>query len=105
MNQFSLNNRFIVEAYQKEGLKSEVKNGFATIQQKVALKGLKVLVEGRVVHGLSSYIIPKGSTVYVKEERLHSPTGPANKVLSCEAVGQPFIIVDLNDVEFVSLAE
>jgi hypothetical protein len=60
MNPFSLNNRLILEAYKTDGtIKANVQNGFATIAQKVQLKGLRVLVEARIAHGDTYYVIPR----------------------------------------------
>jgi len=93
----SMNNKLIVEAYKKEGLRANVQNGFAKPDQKTSLKGLKVLVDARLTNDT---VITKGSTVYIKEEELHTKPWAA-KILESEAVGVPFIIVDLTNIEFV----
>ena len=93
-------NKIIVEAYQKEGLRSVVANGFAMIQQKVAVKGLKVLMDAKLSDGT---FIRKGSTAYIKEETLH--TAPwAQKILESDTLGA-FLPVDMTYVEFVSPPE
>lgn len=94
----SMNNRLIVEAYKKEGLKSSVNNGFAMIAQKVVVKGLKVLMNAKLSDGT---LVPKGSTAYIKEETLHTQQW-AQKALESDNVKVPFLIVDLNYVEFIS---
>ena len=94
----SINNRLIVEAYKKEGLRSTVQNGFARIEQKSSLKGLTVLMDAKMNDG---FVILKGSTVYIKEEELHTKPW-AQKVLESDTLGVPFIIVDLANVEFIS---
>jgi hypothetical protein len=94
----SFNNRLIVEAYKKEGLKSHVSNGFAMVQQKVAVKGLVVLLDAKLSDGT---FVPKGSTAYIKEEILH--TAPwAQKILESDTFPIPFIIVDMANVEYIS---
>lgn len=92
----SFNNRLIVEVYQKEGLKSAVSNGFAFIQQKVNVKGLKVLMNAKLSDGT---FIAKGSTAYIKEESLHTAAW-AQKILESDTIGS-FIIVDMVNVEWV----
>jgi hypothetical protein len=94
----SFNNRLIVEAYRKEGLKSSVVNGFAMIQQKVSVKGLTVLMDAKLADGTW---IPKGSIAYIKEEQLHAQPW-AQKVLEADTIEGPFLIVDISNVEFIS---
>lgn len=93
----SMNNRLIVEVYKKEALRSTEKNGFAFVSQKLSLKGLKVLVDVKLN---DSTFIREGSIAYIKEETLH--TAPwAQKAMDCNAIGQPFLIIDLSHVEFI----
>ena len=97
----SLNNRFIVEPYLTDrALKAKETNGFAMIQQKVSLKGLKTLVDAWIVNGSDKMIIPKGSIAYVREELLHTQPW-AQKILESDAIEGKFIIVDMVNVEFV----
>ena len=109
---FSLNNRLVVEAYLSDrALKAKETNGFAMIQQKVEVKGLKLLMDARLtqmgnvqIDGVSApAIVPKGSTVYIREELLHTQAW-AQKILESPAVEGKFIIVDVNNVEFVVLS-
>jgi len=94
----SLNNRLAVEVYKKEGLRQNVQNGFARPDQKVTVKGLKVLLDAKLNDGSH---IAKGSTAYIREESLH--TRPwAQKILEADIVGCPFLLVELSEVEFVS---
>jgi hypothetical protein len=113
MSILSLNNRFIVEAYFTDrSLKAKETNGFAMIQQKVSLKGLRLLVPARLDKPLSSTanggplsetIIPAGSIVYIREELLHTQPW-AQKIFESEAVEGKFMIVDMTNIEFVQLA-
>lgn len=100
----SINNRLIVEPYVKEAMKAELKHGFAFIEQKTKLKGLKLLIAARVTIGTQIVCFAKGSTVYIKEELLHTQPW-AQKVLECPEVEGPFIIVDLTYVELVGSAK
>lgn len=93
-----MNNRLIVEAYKKEALQSDVKNGFAFIQQKVAVKGLKVLMDARLSDGT---IIPRDSVAYIREESLHTKPW-AQKILQSDTLSVPFLIVDISEIEFIA---
>ena len=93
---YSINNRLVVEQYVKEGLKAKTISGIATPGQRDGLKGLKVLV---TFHS-KDISIPEGSTVYVREEVLH--THPwASKPLNCSVLGVPFLMLELSYVEFI----
>jgi hypothetical protein len=93
----SVNNKLIVEMYKKEALKAVEKNGFASISQKLTLKGLKVLIEAKLT---DNTLVLKDSVAYVKEELLYTSAW-AQKALECEAIGEPFLIVDMVHVEFI----
>ena len=93
----SLNNRLLIEVYKKGELRSKVTNGFATIDQKSTLKGLRVLVEGKLNDGT---IIRRDSIAYIREEVLHTQAW-AQKSLECEFIPQPFLIVDALFIEFI----
>lgn len=94
-------NKLIVEVYKKEALKSTEKNGFAFVSQKLSLKGLRVLIPAHLNVGTAEGMyVRSGSTVYIKEEVLH--THPwAQKALECSFIESPFIIVDMSYVEFI----
>lgn len=94
----SMNNRLVVEAYKKEGLKSSVNNGFAMIAQKVVVKGLQVLMDAKLPDGT---FVPKGSTAYIREETLHTQQW-AQKALEADTLPVPFLIVDMSYVEFIA---
>lgn len=101
---FSVNNRLILEPYVKSGLKSEVRNGIATPGQRDGLKGLKVLMDVRVMDGGEPRYIPKGSIAYIREEILHShPWG--SKHLTCDTHPGKYMVVDLSYVEFIETFE
>lgn len=93
----SFNNRLIVEVYKKEALRTTEKNGFAFVAQKLSLKGLKVLVDVKLS---DNTFIPKGSVAYIKEEALHTQSW-AQKAMECDGIEGQFLIVDLNNVEFI----
>lgn len=95
---YSLNDRLILEIYKTDGsLKTEIKNGIAFVQQKIALKGLKVKMNTTLSNGTK---ILAGSIAYLKEEDLHNREW-AKKPLTCDALSEPFIIVDSKDVQFI----
>lgn len=94
----SFNNRLIVEKYVKGAIRHKERNGFAFIDQKLNLKGLKVLVDAQLSDGIA---IEKGSIAYIKEEALHTAAW-AQKVLESEEIEGQFLIVDLANVEFIS---
>jgi hypothetical protein len=99
---YSLNNRFILEVYKKEAPRSSQKNGFAFIDQKLRLKGLRILYGAHLTS--PEQIIPAGWIAYVKEEALHTQPW-AQKILECDGISQPFIIVDVVNVEFIAEAK
>lgn len=94
----SMNNKLIVEAYKKEGLKATEKNGFAMITQKMSLKGLRVLVDAKLSDGT---FVPRDSTAYIKEEYLHTAAWAKNP-LQCDTLRDQFLIVDVAHVEFIA---
>ncbi len=105
MTKFTVNNRFIVEAYKTDkALRSNVKNAFATIDQKGRLQGLKVLIDTQIVLGQFIDRISAGSTIYVKEEILHNALW-AKSALEAAGVDGQFIIVDLAHVDMIESAE
>jgi hypothetical protein len=95
---FSVNDRLILESYQKDrSLKSTERNGFAMISQKVSLVGLKILIDCFTEkYGL----IKKNRVAYIKEDLLFTQEW-AKKTLESPALDRPFVIVDLNFVEFI----
>jgi hypothetical protein len=100
MNQFSLNNRLIVEAYKSDGsIKANVQSGFATIAQKTQLKGLRLLVDA-YTSGAPTHV-PAGSMIYIREEYLHTQAW-AKKVYECDTLSEKFILVDVAHVEFIA---
>ncbi len=94
----SMNNRLVVEAYKKGPLDSTINNGFAFINQKMTVKGLTVLMDAKLNDGT---IVLKGSTAYIKEEDLYTQLW-ATKILESDTLKVPFIIVDMNNVQFIS---
>jgi hypothetical protein len=99
---FSVNNILILEPYQQgQGLKEEVRNGFAYVKQKTQVVGLKLLAEARLEDG--NYL-PVGSTVYISEELL--TTQPwAKNVRNSPGLGKPFIVVEMKFVTMIDTNE
>lgn len=95
----SLNGRFIVESYKEDrGLKATVTNGFAMVQQKVSLKGLKLLADAQNTSG--QYIARKGDMVYIRESLLQAQPW-AKATFTSDAIDGEFMIVDQTYIEFV----
>jgi len=94
----SYNNNVICEPYVKEGgIRKKIQGGMATISQKTALIGLKVLRDAYITKDLS---IKKGSVVYIKEEILH--TTPQYSIpLICEDMKESCVIINFGHVSFV----
>jgi hypothetical protein len=95
----SFNDTLILEPYQQgQGLKEEVRSGFAFVKQKSELFGLKVLVEAKLSDGT---YIPAGSTAYISEELLSSQQWAKN-AKTCAALGeQKFILVEMKYVNMI----
>lgn len=105
MNSFySTNNRFIVEPYKKEAIRSNEKSGFAFIDQKIKLKGLKVLIDAQLIVNGVAILVKKGSVVYVKEESLHTQQW-AQKYMECDSINERFLIIDFSQVECIDSLE
>ncbi len=95
----SLNGRFIVESYKEDrALKATVQNGFAMVQQKISLKGLKLLADVQLSDG--QWIAYKGDTVYIKEGALQSQPW-AKHAFTSDAIEGEFMIVEQTYIEFV----
>jgi hypothetical protein len=99
---FSINNKFIVEAYNSDrALKSVERNGFAMVSQKVMVVGLKLLLDAVIKdYSETSRLVPKGSLIYVKEELLHTNPG-IKRIFESDAVEGKFNILEMSWVEFV----
>lgn len=95
---FSINNRLVLEVYNKTGLSAKVQNGIATPGQRDGLKGLRVLVGTVLPDGRH---VPKGSVAYIKEETLHTQPW-ASKLLTCDFLTEKFILAELQCVECIS---
>jgi hypothetical protein len=98
----SLNDTLVLEPYQHgQGLKEEIRSGFAFVKQKSELFGLKVLAEAKLSDG--SYI-PTGSTAYISEELLSTQQWAKN-VKSCAGLSEKFILVELKYVSMIDTNE
>ncbi len=98
----SLNNRFILESYKEDrSIKATINSGFAMIAQKIAVKGLKLLVDTKTSNGDMFFA---GSTAYIREAFLQS-NPMAKQVFTSEDIDGEFIIIDAQHVEFVKQQE
>jgi hypothetical protein len=101
---FSIN-KFIVEAYTGDrSLRANTTSGFAMIENRTALQALKTVADAEVVVGEFRSFVPKGSTVFIQESKFFEP-GWAQKVFTSEGIEGNFIIVHINDVEFINRLE
>jgi hypothetical protein len=98
---FSIN-RLILEPYVKDALRKELNHGIATPGQRDGVKGLSVLMDGRLADGTKIF---KGSTVYIKEEVLHNHATTIFKLHTCATLSGKFMIVDPTYVEFYEIPE
>lgn len=95
----SMNNKLITEVYKNEGgLKTTVSHGIAMVQQKVNLKGLKILIPMRLPDGS---LIQAGDYAFIKEASLHTQQW-AKQFYESEGIEGQFMIVDFSHVEFIS---
>lgn len=95
----SLNGRFILESYKEDrGLKATVTNGFAMVQQKVSIKGLKLLADVRGVDG--QYVAYAGDTAYIRESSLQSQPW-AKATFTSDGIDGEFIIADITHIEYI----
>lgn len=92
-------NKLVLEAYKPEALKSEIKHGIAMVSQKNRVIGLKLLVEAQGMLNQCYVTLQKGSTVYIKEEILHTQPWAKNTLKSAAIEGD-FIIADMAFMEF-----
>lgn len=97
----SVNNRFILEPYVKEGLKAKVTGGIATPGQRDGLKKLKVLVNGFLPNW---QVVPAGSDAYIREDVLYNHPW-ASKVfnLTINGVEKQCIIVSFEHIELFDI--
>jgi hypothetical protein len=82
------------------GLKSEVKAGFAFVQQKTDIVSLEVVMDCSILENPNhKQFIPAGSLIFVKEERLTTtPWGKTTMKLS----GKDVILVPGSEVIAIS---
>ncbi len=112
---FSMNGRFIVEPYMSDRqIKVSDAGGFAMIQQKVHVKGLRLLVAAHLGDNMTSHTridglsqsgpitLAAGSLIFIREEYLFTQPW-AKQILESDHVGK-FIIVDKQFVEFIQPA-
>lgn len=95
----SYNNKLICETYKGDrDLRTKVNAGFAVVDQKSRVIGLKVLVSAKLANG---DFVPAGSTAYVKEKLLRD--SPALKeTYEADTIKERFLVVDMSLVDFVA---
>lgn len=91
---YSINDQLILSKYDHgQGLKTNVKSGFATTQQKTNLVSLELLVDAMLNNG---NVVKAGSKVYFVEEFLYTDQ-VAKRVRSGGIVGGEFVVLDLKN--------
>ena len=97
----SLNNKIILEAYEQgQGLKADVKSGFAMVAQKKNIIPLKVLLTTVLSDGTR---IEAGSKAYLSEEELSTQAWAKQMKQIPDLLGDtPCILVDSKNVIFFS---
>lgn len=107
-------NRFVVEPYvstREVKTASTGRTEFARIEQKIAVKGLRLLVDitleqlqtSVAIDGISQQgpaVVKAGSVVFIREEYLHTQPW-AKAIYESEYLGK-FILVEKQFVEFVA---
>lgn len=94
----SFNGKLVLEAYVHTEIRSNTSKGWTGVVQKNNLKGLKVLVDADLPNGES---VQAGSTAWIKEDFLYSQPW-AKDIRKCDFIPGEFILVTMNEVEFVS---
>jgi hypothetical protein len=93
----SQNDTLILEAYkQGQGIKTEVKSGFAFVTQKSQLIGLTVLMDAKLSDGS---FVPKGTVAYIPEDHMAMPWAK-NVKTAAPLDKQEFLIVPLREIVF-----
>jgi uncharacterized protein (UPF0254 family) len=97
----SFNNKLILESYKHTEIRPEGNKGWITAGQKNSLKGLRVLLDAELPNGDK---ILAGSKAWVKEDSLHTAVW-AKDIRKCDFIPGEFILVTMNEVEFISPPE
>jgi hypothetical protein len=101
----SYNGKFLLEPYLSERvLKTTSGSGFAMIQQKVALKPLKLVIGHNGYVGQQLLAFPKGTIAWVREEFLYNDP-KAKLIMEAEGIEGKFIILDAQDIVAFGEAE
>jgi hypothetical protein len=100
----SLNNKVVLEAYQQgQGLKADIKSGFAMVAQKKNIIPLKVLIGVVLSDGTR---IEAGTKAYLSEEELSTqPWAKQVKQIPDILGDTPCILVDSKNIIFFSEEE
>ena len=97
MKMTSLDGIALCKPYKHEGLKAEVKSGFASVSQKTGVVPLEAIVPGKV----RDTMFMKGQTIYVLEEDLVTAAW-GKAVRRVEGQEESFIIVPEKSIIAVS---
>jgi hypothetical protein len=107
-------NRFVVEPYISDRTVKTASTGrteFARIEQKISVKGLRLLVDitldqlqtSVAIDGISQQgpaVVKAGSIIYIREELLHTQSW-AKAIFESDRLGK-FLLVEKQFVEFIA---
>lgn len=94
-------NKLILEPYKgTKKIKTTINSGFASIQQRTTMVGLKILKDAIVVVGSETINIKKGGIAYICEELLATQLF-GKKTYNIEKSNEEFIVVDFHYVTMV----
>lgn len=95
----SVNHIIVCKPYKgARGLKAKISSGVAVVQQKTEVIGLEVLRDAKINENT---VVKKGSMVYIKEEILYAHKDTYSVELTCEDIGEPFILAHYAHVAFI----
>jgi len=87
-------NRVFCEIYQKQSVKSEVKNGLAfNATQKISVIALEIKADAEIYMGEATVKLVKGSKLLVNEQDLHNKLTGSSQ-MQTEGIEGPFIVID-----------
>lgn len=99
----SLNDTFLVEPYEQgQGLKGNIKSGFAYIAQKQNLIGLKLVIDAKLSDGS---VVKAGSKIYIAEDLLTTQEWAKKNKTADFTEGKEFVIVEKRFVTAVERFE
>jgi hypothetical protein len=92
--------KIMVEPYvSSQKIRPTIHKGFASVDQRGKVVGLKILVKAQIIRGSKLEIIEPGTMAYISEELLH--TQLCKHIYECEVIKGQFMLVDLHNIAFI----